>query len=87
MKTQLSISSWNVRGLGDKIRDPIFLSLMKSDINILLETWKGESDELKIEGFYAISKSRKKKKNARRHSGGIIIYIKKRVLKRYYTLR
>lgn len=85
MKTQLSISSWNVRGLGDKIKDPIYLSLMKSDIKILLETWKGESDELKIEGFYAISKSRKKKKNARWHSGEIIIYIKKSIQKVLYT--
>ncbi|CAG2202169.1 RAB1A [Mytilus edulis] len=72
----LSISSWNVHGLGDKLKDELFIENLKGDINILLETWKGESKEFKLEGHCIISKSRKKKK-ARRYSGGIIVTIKK----------
>ncbi|CAG2188723.1 unnamed protein product [Mytilus edulis] len=81
MKEQLSISSWNVHGLGDKIDDPFFLNNIKSDINILLETWKGECEEFKVKGFNLISKCRKKKKGSRRYSGGIIIYIRKEYMK------
>jgi hypothetical protein len=42
-----------------------------SDINILLETWKDDSDKYKVIGYNFISKARKKKKKARRHSGGL----------------
>lgn len=74
---QLSISAWNVHGLGDKINDDFFIETIKSDINILIETWKGECSEYSVTGFNTISKIRKKKKAARRHNGGIIIYYKK----------
>ena len=40
----LSIGSWNVNGLGDKYRDDQFMSCLKYDINILIETWKGVDD-------------------------------------------
>ena len=63
----LTISSRNVHGLGDKIGDPLFLENLTSDINILLETWKDDSDKYKVIGYNFISKARKKK--ARRHSG------------------
>ncbi|CAG2231846.1 unnamed protein product [Mytilus edulis] len=66
-KQPSSISSWNVHGLGDKIDDPFFLNNIKSDINILLETWKGECEEFKVKGFNLISKCRKKKKGSRRY--------------------
>jgi hypothetical protein len=39
-------------------------------IIILLETWKGDSDKHKVIGYNFISKARKTKKKARRHSGG-----------------
>lgn len=77
MINQLSISAWNVHGLGDKVNDDFFIDRITCDINILIETWKGESSEYSITGFNTISKVRKKKKGARRHSGGIIIYYKK----------
>ena len=77
----LTISSRNVHGLGDKIGDPLFLENLTSDINILLETWKGDSDKYKVLGYNCISKARKKKKKVRRHSGGIIIYFKKEFTK------
>jgi hypothetical protein len=41
--SQLSISAWNIHGLGDKIEDNIFREKLNSDINILLETWTGEN--------------------------------------------
>ncbi|CAG2210414.1 unnamed protein product [Mytilus edulis] len=74
---QLTISAWNIHGLGDKSNDDFFLNSIKSDINILLETWKGECKEYNIPGFNTFSKIRKKKKKAKRHSGGILVYYKK----------
>ena len=38
---QFTISAWNVRGLGDKMKDDLFRNKIQSDINILIETWKG----------------------------------------------
>ena len=75
---QLKISCWNVHGLGDKHKDENFLRYITSDINILLETWKGENQSTQIENYISITKSRKKHKKSRRHSGGIIIYVKKK---------
>ena len=54
---------------------------MKSDVNVILETWKGENSQTQIDGFICISKSRKKHKKSRRHSGGIIVYIRKILFK------
>ncbi|CAG2257164.1 unnamed protein product [Mytilus edulis] len=80
-KRYLTISAWNVRGLGDKIQDDFFIDKIQSDINILLETWKGECKDYKISNYNTFSKIRKKKKKARRHSGGIIVYYKKEIAK------
>ena len=78
---QITISAWNVHGLGDKMEDELFTGRIKNDINILLETWKGENKELTIPGFNTISKVRKKKKRSKRYSGGIIIFYKKSIKK------
>ena len=52
----LSISGWNVNGLGQKHRDDMFLeSIMKYDINILLETWKGDSPDINISDYYSLN--------------------------------
>ncbi|CAC5380717.1 unnamed protein product [Mytilus coruscus] len=51
----LSISSWNVHGIGDKLKDELFIENLKGDINILLETWKGESKEFKLEDHVQIT--------------------------------
>jgi len=81
--SEITISSWNIRGLGDKYIEEDFLKNIKYDINVILETWKGESVDSQIEGFVTISKSRRKKHTkSRRHSGGIIIYIKKTYFQR-----
>ncbi|CAC5416804.1 EIF3D [Mytilus coruscus] len=64
-----------------RFEDQMFIDKIKSDINILLETWKGSCKDYNIEGFNCISKVRKKRKNARRHSGGIIVYYRKELEK------
>lgn len=59
---ELTFSAWNVRGLADKIEDISFTDKLQSDINILLETWKGDCKKYNIEGYSCISKVRKKKR-------------------------
>ncbi|CAC5415300.1 unnamed protein product [Mytilus coruscus] len=81
LQRELTVSSWNIRGLGDKYTDDLFIDNIKSDINVILETWKRENAETQIENFVSISKCRKKHKKSKRHSGGIIIYIKKEIFK------
>ena len=81
MKKQLTISAWNIRGLGEKLTDNNFIENINSDINVLLETWKGESKELNIHEYLTINKIRKKKSKAKRHSGGIIVLYKKELHK------
>ena len=56
MINTLSIGSWNINGLGDKYRDEFFLSCLKYDINILLETWKGADSNLNLSEFKTLQK-------------------------------
>lgn len=79
LMNQLSISAWNVHGLGEKIHDNSFREKINSEINILLETWSGSSMKYELPNYQSISKCRKKKKKSRRYSGGIIVYIKKNI--------
>ncbi|CAC5401546.1 unnamed protein product [Mytilus coruscus] len=79
--SQLSISAWNVHGLGDKMKDQLFLETLNSDINILIETWTGVNKKTDLPDYVSISKSRKKKKKARRKSGGIIVLYRKALSK------
>ena len=74
---QLTISSWNVHGLGDKIEDPLFFR--KFNKWHFFGKYGKVTDKYKVTGYNYISKARKKK--ARRHSGGIIIYFKKEFTK------
>ena len=76
MLNNFTISSWNVQGLGDKCRDEDFMSSLKYDINILLETWKGTDSEFNVPNFNVFQKCRKKKRRSRRYSGGIIVLFK-----------
>ena len=75
--SQLSISAWNVHGLGDKINDNFFVEKLSSDINILLETWTGVKPKANLHDYLSISKCRKKERRSKRHSGGIIVLYKK----------
>lgn len=60
--SQLSISAWNIHGLGDQIEDHIFREKLNSDINTgtLLETWTGENKKYILPEFNTISKCCKK---------------------------
>lgn len=87
MINNLSISSWNINGLGDKCRDDFFLSCIKYDINILLETWKGADSDLNIPDFKVIQKCRKKQRRSKRFSGGVIILYKSKLHKGIYELQ
>jgi exonuclease III len=87
MNTNLSISSWNVNGLGDKCKDDLFLSCMKYDINILLETWKGTDANFNIPDLNILQKCRKKQRRSKRFSGGIVILYKSKLHKGIYELQ
>ena len=78
--SQLSISAWNVHGLGDKIEDNIFREKLNSDINtgILLETWTGENKKYILHEFNTISKCRKKKKRNLGAVAVVLLFIIKR---------
>jgi hypothetical protein len=77
----LTISSWNIHGLGQKHRDPDFLELLNHDINILIETWKNNDSDIQISGNKNYHICRTKKNKDKRNSGGIIVYIKKYIEK------
>ena len=77
----LSISSWNVHGLGQKHRDQDFLELLNNDINIFIETWKNNDSDIQIPDFQHFISCRSKKSKAKRNSGGIVIYIKNEIAK------
>ena len=81
MTHNLTVSSWNINALGDKCRDDFFISCLNSDINILLETWKGTDAQINLSNFNVIQKCRKKSKRSRRFSGGIIIFYKSKLHK------
>ena len=79
--SQLSISAWNVHGLGEKLNDEAFLEKINNDINILIETWTGINKKVSLPDYVTISKSRKKKNKSKRNSGGIIVFYKKTLSK------
>ena len=64
--SQLSISAWNVHGLGDKINDNFFVEKLSSDISILLETWTGVKPKANLQDYLSISKCKKKKKEIKK---------------------
>jgi exonuclease III len=84
MNTNLSISSWNVNGLGDNCKDDLFLSCMKYDINNLLETTDANFN---IPDFKILQKCRKKQRRSKRFSGGIVILYKSKLHKGIYELQ
>ena len=75
----VSVSSWNVHGLGQKHKDSFFLEYLNHDINILSETWKSDNSNIDIPKFNQFCSFRTKTKKAKRNSGGIMIYVKKEI--------
>ena len=85
----LKIGMWNIEGLKtDKISDTQFMNVVSQlDIVSLVETWSN-GDHLNIPGHVLVSSTyRKKHKNARRHSGGISVYVKPNIHKGVFTLK
>ena len=53
--------------------------LVKHDIIVLSECWFNKASCIDLKGFKYIAKCRKRKKKARRDSGGLIVYIKENI--------
>ena len=77
----LSIVSWNVSGdLNNKIEQDHFTNFVKRhDIVFLSETWSNSLQEsnLRVTDYNALFKHRRRKKKAKRDSGGIACFYKK----------
>jgi hypothetical protein len=77
----LNIGCWNVNGLKsknfNKLEDQTFLNeITQHDIIGLIETHAAPTDIVNISGYQSVSVTRTKIKKARKHSGGIVVYIK-----------
>lgn len=84
----LKITYWNVNGLFRKsesyckLMDPLFTDQINNyDIIGLSEIHCGEEDQLQIEGYITEKTIRPKHPKARKHSGGIAIFMKEEVAK------
>ena len=79
VSSYLSIASWNINGIRNKINDPDFLErLQPHDIVFLSETWIDKGDEnITIDGFFSLNIAQSSRhKNAKHNSGGISVFIK-----------
>ena len=81
-KHELTICSWNIQGVNNKLEDESVLQqIMRHDIICLLETHCKETQELAIEGYQGHQIIRPKLRKAKRHSGGISVFVKKEIRK------
>ncbi len=62
----------------NKLQSPEFIDILKNnDIVCLTETWTGDFSDLIVEGFdYFVLNRECKNQNAKRNSGGILIYVR-----------
>ena len=75
----ISIVSWNINGIKNKINNPNFLELIKPyEVIFLQETFVNKGDEnFAVDGFTCKNVSQSNKhKAAKRNAGGISVYIK-----------
>ena len=74
----LNILSWNIHGnLKLKIDSPNFVNLInQNDIVFLNECWLSKNTKIELDGFTCYTKARKRKKRAKRDSGGLCVLIK-----------
>ena len=79
----LRISALNINGLiskrTNKIKTHEFQDILdNSDVVLLTEAWTSDLSDIKINHFesFELRRKEKKKKNAKRHSGGLIVYIR-----------
>ena len=74
VSTRLKLISWNVWGLGKKLKDSEFVDILtQNDIVCLPETWTSVQSNVKIRQYENIHRYRLK----RRRKGGILVYYKK----------
>lgn len=76
--------SWNIEGLTSRKRDDAhFLDFITEyDLICLSETWTNKTSKIKLNGYQAFHSYRNfQHRRAKRSSGGIIIYVKKSILK------
>ena len=77
-KKRLTILSWNVFGLGKKLKDKEFTGIIeKHDMVCLMETWSSVQTNVRIKGFEHIHRIRHKRRKKGRRSGGLVLYFKK----------
>ena len=74
----MNILSWNVHGnLKLKIDSPYFKDVInKYDVVFLSECWLSEDTRIEFKGYTCFTKARKRKKRAKRDSGGLCVFIK-----------
>lgn len=77
-KERLKLLSWNVFGLGEKLKDRDFVNtIIDYDMVCLTETWLSAQSDVNLKGFRCIKRPRNKRRKKGRRSGGIILYFKK----------
>ena len=84
-KSDVSVLFWNIDGLYSRVgnlrvskfsNDDVYNSLLKHDIICLAETHCGPKDDIDLEGYQVFPNFRPRSKNAKKHSGGLAIYVK-----------
>ena len=66
----------------DKLKDKVFQNHLKTDINCLIETFTTEDSKLNVKGYVVDHSFRSNSdKNAKRNSGGIVVYVKSEIFK------
>ena len=84
-KSDVSVLFWNVDGLYSRIGNSriikfanadVHSTLVKHDIICLAETHCGPNDDVHLQGYQAFSNVRPKSSKAKKHSGGLVIYVK-----------
>ena len=77
---RLSIVTWNVNGLSEKLKDDEFIRIISNnDMICLTETWTSVQSNIKLKGYKSVHRIRHKHRRKGRRSGGIIFYYHKRL--------
>ena len=83
----LNMMCLNVNGsLVDKLESEngLYQCVQKYDCVFFSETWTNESSNLDMDGFKCFSKHRKRKRRAKRDSGGVVVYFRDEVASGVY---
>ncbi len=76
---RIRILTWNVRGFGEKKKDPDFVNILtRYDLICFMETWSSIQTNVKLQNYCKpLHRYRHKKRKKGRKSGGILVYFKK----------